>query len=91
MAEGRTSRLKLRCYGVPHYPDGKQVTLTTGQVFWSAAAKGVMTFVEPEGMIGIIHYEMTKTGTRKLTGTATFINSADWTHESAPATCTILR
>ena len=43
---------------MPQFPGGKKVFLSSKQIVWSAAAPDVVTFVEPDAMVGIFHYEM---------------------------------
>jgi hypothetical protein len=90
-ATAQPSFRELRCTGVPQFPGGKKVFLSSKQIVWSAAAPDVVTFVEPDAMVGIFHYEMRRVSPKLLKGTATLILTSDWAHRSAPVTCKIIR
>jgi len=82
---------ELRCTGVPQFPQSKHVVLSVGQIVWSATAPDNVTFFEPVGIVGLVHYEMRQTGAKTLKGTATYISTLNWEHQSSPSTCTIVR
>ena len=82
---------ELRCTGVPKYPKGKHVVLLEGQKVWSATAPDMVTFFEPVGVVGMVHYEMRQVGSNALKGTATYISTLNWEHESSSCICTIVR
>lgn len=82
---------ELRCTGVPQYPKGKHVVLSDGQIVWSASAPDMVTFFEPVGVVGMVHYQMRQVGAKSLKGTATYVSTLSWKHQSSSSSCTIVR
>ena len=82
---------ELRCTGVPRYPKGKHVVLSDGQIVGSASEADLVAFFEPVGIVGMVHYEMRQVDANTLKGTATYVSTVNWEHQSSNSTCMIVR
>lgn len=87
-----SSLYELSCRGVPHYPGSKRVSLREGQVWQSVVDESFYSFVELDGVVGLIHYSTARSvDGSTFKGTATYVNTADWEHQSSPVECRVLK
>jgi hypothetical protein len=82
---------ELNCTGVPEFPAGKHVLLRAGQVQHSAYAEDFLAFVEFEGTVALVYYDMRRVAPTTLKGTATRISTFDWEHQSLPVECRVVK
>lgn len=65
--------------------------LQEGQIQRSIAETSSLSFVEFEGMVALLHYDVRELDRNTLSGTATRISTLIWEHERSPVRCRIFR